>query len=94
MLVLVDLIVSTGHEVFVGKRMFGAYGISVVDEVGTHGVARDVMLGEAEGGAYVEKFNHLVGYLKVEIEEKLILFLVKGTYVVLIVWKERALSVG
>lgn len=91
---LVDLIVSTGHEVFVGKRMFGAYGISVVDEVGTHGVARDVMLGEAEGGAYVEKLNHLVGYLEVEIEEKLILFLVEWAYVVLIVWKEGALSVG
>lgn len=91
---LVDLIVSTGHEVFVGKRMFGTYGVSVVDEVGTHGVARDVMLGEAEGGAYVEKFNHLVGYLEVEIEEKLILFLVEWAYVVLIVWKEGALSVG
>lgn len=91
---LVDLIVSTGHEVFVGKRMFGAYGISVVDEVGTHGVARDVMLGDIEGRTYVEKLNHLVGYLKVKIEEKLILFLVEGTYVVLIVWEERAFAIG
>lgn len=91
---LVDLIVSTGHEVFVRKRMLRAYGVSVVDEVSVHSVARDVMLGEAEGGAYVEKLNHLVGYLEVEIEEKLILFLVEWAYVILIVWEERALSVG
>ena len=52
------------------------------------------MVCEREMGTDVEQLDHLVGYLHVEIKEKLVFLLKERTQVVLVVRKEWTLAIG
>ena len=52
------------------------------------------MVSEREMGTDVEQLDHLVGYLHVEIKEKLVFLLKERTQVVLVVRKEWTLAIG
>ena len=57
-------------------------------------VLREVFVGHADMRANVQEFYHLLRYLHVEIEEKLVFLLVERADVILVILKERAFSVS
>ena len=89
----IDLIVAVRNEVGIWKGVFGSYRLTIVAEV-LQFVALQIMVSEREMGTDVEQLNHLVGYLHVEIKEKLVFLLKERAQVVLVVRKEWTLAIG
>lgn len=60
--------------------MLWTYGVAEI--VGADGVGTEIIVGELDGGLYVEKRADGVGYLEVEVEQEIPAALEEWTYVV------------
>ena len=91
-LLRIHLIVWARTECGICQRMFRADGIAEI--VGADIFGLQVFVGEFYGRADVEKRADGMGYLEVEIEQKLPAALEERTYVVGIIVEERTFSIG